>query len=169
MEDYYYGCLFCRSGTEESVAEKLNRDFDGIEAIAINKLRMRRYNGERHEEKAILLPGYIFFRTCDEDFPLHRLTQETDAYRLLKYGDSEWRLRGGDLAFAADMFERDGVVGFSKVYMENRRIVVKEGFLKGREAQIDKVNHRAQTARVTSLINGVHVSMWVGYDLIEDG
>ena len=59
-----YGCLFCRTGSENRVAEYINSRLDGAEAIAPQRLRRKTVQGQPIEDSVLLLPSYVFFRIC---------------------------------------------------------------------------------------------------------
>lgn len=161
-----YGCLFCRSGAEKTIAEDINRRFEGITAVVPEKARYRRVGGTAYKEMTVLIPGYIFFQ-ADEDFPVMRLLGRDTVYRVLSYEDYDWHLRGTDRLFAEKMFEYHGYIDFSKAYYEGDRIRIIDGFLGGQEAQITRVNRRAQTAQLRLQVQDKELSIWLGFELIE--
>lgn len=76
MDDklWRYGCLFCRTGRETSVANYVNQAMTEIEAVAPMRIRRKTVAGKIIEDKMQLLPGYIFFRTKSDE-QLSRLTR----------------------------------------------------------------------------------------------
>lgn len=162
-----FGCLFCRTGSEQRIAEELNSQYEGIQLLVPVKMRYRRISGIAHEESAVLFPGYIFFKvnTCFEAF---RFVKHRDVYKLLCQPNGDWRLVGSDKSLVQTLFERLGVIGFSKAYFEGNRIRVTEGFLKECCGQIVRVNRRARTAQIRLQLREKELLVWLGYELIED-
>ena len=162
-----YGCLFCKTGGEVRLAEKIGNMYTGIEAIVPQKLRYYRYAGQRNEEKVLLFPSYIFIKT-NETFALFSLSAIPDVYRILSCADGCWHLSGNDEAFAKVLFDCGGCVGFSKAHYVGERISISEGFLKGREGDIVRVNRKAGTAQVKVILDGKVFMVWCGLDF-QDG
>ena len=83
------GCLFCKSGREDDVVQKLRFWFPDIRWMSPAKTRYRRVGGEAREERVALLPGYVFFETAEE-LPTRQLKRPGDVYKLLTYDDGDW-------------------------------------------------------------------------------
>lgn len=161
-----YGCVYCRTGAEEQLVRDIKISCPDVTALNPTKLRYRRVNGKPVEEKAALFPGYIFLRLPD-DFPLYHLTRNGLLYKVLRDSDNDWRLSGADRAFAEKLFDADGVLGFSKAFYEGDHIHIVDGPLKELEGNIVRVNHRKRTAQVQLNIQGMDMSVWLGFELID--
>lgn len=161
------GCLFCRSGRETEVIQRLELLLPDVRWISPAKTRYRRTGGEAREERVTLLPGYIFFQTAEE-LPVRLIRRPDNVYKVLTYGDGEWRLHGADDLFARMLFETDGVIGMSKAYYdEGDRIRITDGFMKEYEGSIIRVNRRAKTAEIRIPFQDKLLSLWLGFELIE--
>ena len=162
-----HGCLFCKSGSESEIVRKFEFLFPGSRAIVPLKTRYRRMGGEAREEDVPMLPGYVFFET-EQDLNLRKLLRTQSVYRLLCYGDGDWRLHGSDDQFAALLFGMNGNIGISKAfYDEGERIRVIDGLMKEYEGFIIRVNRRARTAEIRIPFQDKQVSMWLGFELID--
>lgn len=161
-ESMAYGCLFCRSGSEERIIEELKNSFPAISCISPKRERVRR-QGEK--EIVTLFPGYIIFRTnIETDFQI--LTKKTDVYRLLRYPSGSWELRGSDLDIAMVLFEMGGIVGLSKARFEGNDVRIISGPLfKYRESIVD-INKRSKTAIVEIVFQGKKVLVWLGFEIV---
>lgn len=164
--EYDYGCVFCRTGKENSVAESLENEILGCRTIVPEKLRYRRTHGVAIEEKIKLFPGYVFFR-ANKNCEIRKIFGHQFIYRILKNADGDWKLEGTDKEIVQRFFKFNGILGFSKVYYEGGKIRVIEGFLKDFEGRIVRVNHRAKTAQIKILIQDKAFSLWTGFELIE--
>lgn len=162
-----YACIYCRTGGEEQLVRDLQMSRPEVTAMNPTKLRYRRVNGKPISEKVALFPGYIFLR-LPGDYPTHRLKLSGLLYKLLRDSDNDWRLSGADRAFAEKLFDTDGVLGFSKAYYEGDRIRIVDGPLKALEGSIIRVNHRKRTAQVQLSIQGMDMSVWLGFELMEN-
>ena len=79
-----YGCLFCRTGAETTLAGYIHQTITNVEAVAPTRTRRKTVAGKAIEDQVQLLPGYIFFRT-ESDEPIPRLTRITNVLELLEY------------------------------------------------------------------------------------
>ena len=57
-----YGCLFCRTGSEVTIAGYINQTINDVEAVAPTRIRRKTVAGKIVKDQVQLLPGYIFFR-----------------------------------------------------------------------------------------------------------
>lgn len=57
-----YGCLFCMTGKEQSVAERIQATCPDVRAITMRKIKYRVCKKARRTEEVIVLPSYVFFR-----------------------------------------------------------------------------------------------------------
>lgn len=125
--DRSYGCLFCRTGREETTANELKRLFPEIEIIVPVKSRYWRHGGVAREEHVVLFPGYIFFQV-DNTFDVFVFAKCNNVYSLLKAPSGDWRIRNEDRKIVEKLFASKGVIGFSKAYFEGNRIrIIQEG------------------------------------------
>jgi len=165
-ETRYRGCLFCRTGREKNVIRQLDCLLPHSRSVSPVKLRLRREGGAAREETVPLLPGYVFFETC-EDLPRREILGMEDVLKLLTYADGDWRLHGSDDQFAGMLFRHDGKIALSQAFFdEGDRIRIVDGFMKEYEGSIIRVNRRARTAEVRIPFQDKQISMWIGYELI---
>lgn len=162
-----YGCLFCRTGNELQIGRAIERDNENIQTLFAEKLRKRRIQRAYVEEREPLFPGYLFFRTS-ADFEAQSLSQKPDVYRLLYSESGDWRLYGSDERFAQNLFEENGLLGFSRAYYEGDRIRIVDGPLKAYEGRIIRVNRRTCTAQVRLSMCGRETCIWLGFELMEE-
>lgn len=154
-----YGCLFCRTGREASVADYINQTMNNIEAVAPMRTRCKTVAGMAIEDK-VQLPGYIFFRT-ENDAQLPRLTRITNVLKLLEYDNLSWELTGSDREFAEFLFANT-LLQPPHVTFINGRLHFEDGFLYGHDDAVLRVNRRKRTAEVQLEIEGL--AFWIGYD-----
>ena len=169
--DKEYGCIFCITGREFAVAQRLEKAISGLKAISPVKLRYRRMDGVAHEEKVILFPGYVFFEVqAGSDVEIRTIYIDQDVFKVL-YDDDEkkdWRLVDPDKSIVKQFFDMNGVIGFSEAYFdEGDRIHIVKGFLKEHEGKIRRVNRRAKTAEIMVQFNNKTISIWVGFEEIK--
>lgn len=173
------GCFFCKSGKEAEVVRFFNATFPEGRAVAPTRTRYRRTREAAVEEKATLLPGYVFFQVTEAEAPspdgrdaallaLWQFSRIDSVLKLLRYADGGWRLHGSDDLFARMLFETDGNIGVSQAYFDKgNRIRIVDGFLKDYEGDITSVNRKMKTVEVRIDLQGKTVRMRLGYELVE--
>lgn len=154
-----YGCLFCRTGAEATIAGYINQTITDVEAVAPPRTRRKTVAGKVIEDQVQLLPGYIFFRTkTDEQLPL--LTRITNVLKLLEYDNCNWELTGGDKEFAEFLFDT-GLLKPPHVTFIDGKLHFEYGFLYGHDDAVLRVNRRKKTAEVRLGID--RLAFWIGY------
>ena len=155
-----YGCLFCRTGAEATIASYINQTITNVEAVAPTRTRRKTVAGKTVEDHAQLLPGYIFFRTeTDEQAP--QLTRITNVLKLLEYDNLSWELTGSDREFAEFLFDNDLLQPPHVSFIEGK-LHFEDGFLYGHDDAVLRVNRRKKTAEVRLEID--RLTFWIGYD-----
>lgn len=154
-----YGCLFCRTGAEATIAGYINQTITAVEAVAPTRLRRKTVAGRAVEDQVQLLPGYLFFRTeSDESLPL--LTRITYVLKLLEYDNLSWELTSGDREFAEFLFDND-LLQSPHVTFSNGKLHFEDGFLYRHDDAVLRVNRRKKTAEVRLKID--QLAFWIGY------
>lgn len=168
QDDKEYGCIFCITGREFAVAQRLEKAIPGLKAISPVKLRYRRMEGVAHEERVILFPGYVFFEVqAGSDVEIRTIYIDQDVFKVLYVDDEkkDWRLVDPDKSVAKQFFDMNGVIGFSKAYFdESAKIHILSGFLKDYEGRISRVNRRAKTAEIRIQVHGKVFFLWLGFE-----
>ena len=155
-----YGCLFCRTGAEATIAGYINQTITDVEAVAPTRTRRKTVAGKAVEDQVQLLPGYIFFRT-ESDEPLPRLARITNVLNLLEYDNLSWELTGGDREFAEFLFDND-LLQPPRVTFIDGRMHFENGFLYGYDDAVLCVNRRKKTAEVRLGID--RLAFWIRYN-----
>ena len=154
-----YGCLFCRTGAEATIAGYINQTITDVEAVAPTRTRRKTVAGKAIEDQVQLLPGYIFFR-AESDEPLPLLTRITNVLKLLEYDNLSWELTGGDREFAEFLFDND-LLQSPHVSFIDGKLHFEDGFLYGHDDVVLRVNRRKRTAEVRLGIN--RLAFWISY------
>ena len=153
-----YGCLFCRTGAEATIAYYINQSIPDVEAVAPTRTRRKTVAGKVIEDQTQLLPGYIFFRTkTDEQLSL--LTRITNVLKLLEYDNLSWELTGGDREFAEFLFDND--LFQPHVTFIDGKLHFEDGFLYGHDDAVLRVNRRKKTTEIRLEID--RLAFWIGY------
>lgn len=161
-----YGCLFCLTGREETVAERIRVNCPGIHAVTMRKMKYRTSRGVKSSEESLLLPGYVFFRARADANPMCDLPK-IDVIRILTTDVGEWRLCGGDRRFAEWLFQYDGLLDFSRAYREGERIRIIAGPLKDMEGKIARIDKRGRSGQIIVDFHDRPIAIWLGFELVD--
>lgn len=154
-----YGCLFCRTGAEATIAGYINQTITDVEAVAPTRTRRKTVAGKVIEDQTQLLPGYIFFRT-ESGKQIPRLARITNVLKLLEYDDFSWEMTGGDREFAEFLFDND-LFQPPHVTFINGKLHFEDGFLYGHDDAVLRMNRRKRAAEVRLGID--RLAFWIGY------
>ncbi|MDR0374885.1 MAG: hypothetical protein LBH85_04100, partial [Treponema sp.] len=158
-------CLACFSGHERTVEDFIKQS--GYKVISAIAERHVVKHGKRCKEFRSLLPGYVFM-VSDESPAWDVLIRFRYISRLLRYGDGNMCLRGGDLKFAHWLQRHNGVIETSKVVQEGARIKIISGPLMEYEGKIVKVNKRQKCVAVQIVSEKIPCTIWLSFDFIEE-
>ena len=106
-----YGCLFCMTGKEQSVSERVQAACPGVRAITMRKIKYRVCKKVKRTEEVIVLPGYVFFQAPSYIKPVLVFPKQ-NVIRIL-FMEGGWWLRGTDEQFTRWLFRYDGLLSLS--------------------------------------------------------
>ena len=130
-----YGCLFCRTGAEATIAGYINQTITNVEAVAPTRTRRKMVAG-----KAV--------------------TRIINVLKLLEYDNLNWELTGGDREFAELLFDND-LFQMPHVTFIDGKLHFEDGFLYGYDDAVLCVNRRKKTAEIRLEID--RLAFWIGY------
>jgi len=164
-DEVFYGCVFCRTTREKSVALALEELSLGIKATAVSQLKHKSELGRKFTELSVLLPGYVFFQS-EVDFPTDAI-HVPNVIRLLKNIEGTWHLRGSDRSFAEFVFEHNGILGLSKVRNLGEKVTITDGPLKSMEGKIIKIDRRNRNGLVELQFDDRIWRVWLAFEYVE--
>lgn len=167
LPEYVMGCIFCKTGSEESAARLLNTTPRMQQAFVPKKVEHRSQNGVKSTVEKVIFPGYIFFLAEESWTPTLTMYHADYILRLLRQ-DGSWHLKGEDEALARWLLKHDGLLDVSKAYQEGTRVVIKSGPLKELEGIITKVDRHNRNGQVTLNLFGRETSVWLAFELIKE-
>lgn len=161
-----YGCLFCKTGKEQSVAEQIQTTCPNVRATTMRQLKYRTCKKVKTQEEAILLPSYVFFEAPSFMEPSIEFPTQ-NVIRILSMDNGIWQLQGEDERFVRWIFQYDGLLGFSKAYKAGDRIRIISGPLKDMEGKIRRVDKRGMSGQVILSFYGKDIPVWLGFELVR--
>jgi len=161
-----YGCIFCKTGKENSVAEAIESMEGIVRARAVKQTKRYTQRGIVSLEDHIVIKGCVFFE-ANEKVAFQNLLLIEGFLSVLTDGTGDWCLGGDDLTYAKIVMKYDGIIGLSKVYKIGDDIQIVEGPLKDFEGQITKIDRRNRSGQVTLHFNNQSKKVWLCFDIIQ--
>lgn len=165
--EYALGCIFCKTGSEESAVRLLNATPRMHFAFVPKKVEHHSEKGVKSTVKKVLFPGYVFFQAEKSWTPTLTMYHADYILRLLR-SDNGWQLQGDDEALVKWLMNHDGLLDMSKAYREGTRVVIKSGPLKELEGIITKVDRHNRNGQVTLDLFGRKTNVWLAFEVVEE-
>lgn len=162
-----YGCLFCITGKEKGVAERIQTSCPDVRATTMRQLKYRTCKKAKTREEEILFPGYVFFEAPSDMKPSIEFPTQ-NVIRILLLDREIWQLQGEDERFVKWLFQYNGLLGFSQAYKEGDQIRIISGPLKDMEGKIKRVDKRGMSGQVILAFQGRYISVWLGFEMITN-
>lgn len=167
--DWY--SLFVITGKEEYVEDWLRIHFKDSLPSMISLIPKRRLT-ERKAGKVNyvvkkMFPGYILINaemTVDTYYILKKIP---NLVRILNSGEYYTKIPQEEIMCLQRLLGKGDVIDFSKVYLENSRVVVKSGPLQGMEGIIKTVNKRKNRAKILVPFMGLVKEIDVGIEVLN--
>lgn len=157
-------------GTEiENLGREKNENSTGIiERCFIPRYEeSKRYKGEWHKKTKILFPGYVFVVSSNVRQLFSGLKSVIGMTKLLGNGDAIVPLTLEETDFLLQFGGKDQVVKLSEGIIENDRVIVTNGPLKGYEGLICKVDRHKKMAWLEMMMFGRLQKIEVGLEIVE--
>jgi transcriptional antiterminator NusG len=167
MNDPYYGCVFCKTGSEQTVAHMLSQKGEGMQALAVTQYKHKSKNGIKTIEESILLPGYVFFQCENAELSFSFLYTIADVIRLLRSPSGDWRIANDDCQFIKWVFQNEGIISVSKAYSLGDKVRILSGPLKDLEGNIIRIDRRSRNGMVEIRIHDKAFHVWLAFEVVD--
>ena len=158
-----------RTGTEEEIQRQCENIIDKniLEKSFIPKYEQeRKYQGEWHTELKVLFPGYVFLVSGEKEKLFFELKRIIGLTKLLGTGETIVPLTDEEVNFLLRLGGEEQTVEMSEGIIENDRVVVISGPLKGNEGLIRKIDRHKRKAWLEIEMFGRTVEMQVGLEVV---
>ncbi len=158
-----------RTGMEETIRQQCERVIEKqiLEHCFIPYCeQMKKYQGEWHKEKKILFPGYVFLVSGDQEQLYQGLKKVIGLTKLIGTGREVVPLAEDEVDFLLEFGKEEQIVAMSEGIIEDDRIVVTSGPLKGHEGMIRKVDRHKRRAYLEVEMFGRKIETWVGLEIV---
>ncbi len=160
-------CLFCRTGQEQAIADRINEEYTQLQAIAPTKVLPEKLKGQWRNRPKTLLPGYIFLYT-DDEVP-HDLRHKTNhTYRLLEYERGVRTLIGPDADYAMWLLRHQGQIQPSRILAIGEHVKVIDGPLMDFQGRIKKMDRHKRRIWVEFDFDSQKRTISIGAEYLSD-
>lgn len=128
---------------------------------------VKRYLGSWHRKKKLLFPGYVFLISPDPEKLYRELKHVIGLTKLLKTGSQIVPLKEEEVEFLLELGGEGQFVELSKGILENEKVVVLEGPLKGMEGLIQKIDRHKRLAWLEMEMFGRKTRFEVGLEIVR--
>ena len=138
-------CIFCKSGSEDSIVAQISNLGSGIRAIAPIRVVLEKRKGKWESTERPLIDGYVFIY-IEDDKSIDYFRDLIGVYKVLEYESGDRELRGADYEYALWIYRHDGRIEPSKALTEGGQVKIIDGPLmsiEGKIIRIDKHKRRA--------------------------
>ncbi|PWU67368.1 antiterminator LoaP [Gracilibacillus dipsosauri] len=174
--DWY--ALFVESGKEEEVQKNLKLNFDNtiLDSVIPKRKIPERRSGKVYHVKRYLFPGYVLVKTNMNSYIYHKIKKIPNFYRLVNRGgyyskntgETFTKIDEEEIIPLLKLLSKDDIIDFSKVYIENSKVLVKSGPLKGMEGIIRKIDKRKNRAKILLNFMGREKTIDVGIEVLSN-
>lgn len=158
-----------RTGTEEEIQRQCETIIDKsiLEKSFVPKYEQeRKYQGKWHTELKVLFPGYVFLVSDEKENLFFELKRIMGLTKLLGTGETIVPLTNEEVNFLLRLGGEEQTVEMSEGIIENDRVMVTSGPLKGNEGLIRKIDRHKRKAWLEIEMFGRTVEMQVGLEVV---
>ena len=168
-EDFQCACIFCKTGSEQSVARAIMRLYPALYAQPVRQVKHQSVKGIKTLKEHMLLPGYVFISVPRDDsgINLYNCARLPDVYRLLTDSEGHWALWGSDERFARWVINNRGIIGLSRAYKAGDKVRMLSGPLKEMEGNIIKIDRRGRNGLIEVTFDGHTKQFWLAFEYTE--
>jgi transcription antitermination factor NusG len=174
MTDSNTYCLFCRSGQEGHVIQRLSDMGYATLAPRVKHWKGGQGNGASGERR-LLLPGYVFFERdpssglpegADPDW--NSIRRISGVIRILEYQNGQRALRDSDLSFVRWLRSLGSMVEMSLAIRVGTKVNFITGPLREMQGQVVSVNTKRKVAAVRfGGGDSLFKTVWCSFDYVE--
>lgn len=159
-----------KTGQEEPMrqrVEKMLPDSSYEDCKILYYVKKKKYQGEWHEERERLLPGYMFLITDNPEPVSEALGRMTEFTRLLGTGSSFCPIRPEEEELLNKLTNGKDEIGMSYGVIEKGILKVRSGVLTGMESRIKKIDRHKRKGFISMRLDDQEKLVGVGLEITE--
>ncbi|SCY70097.1 antiterminator LoaP [Alkaliphilus peptidifermentans] len=161
--------IFVKTGEEDVVGQYIHYHFHQSEYnLIIPKKKMNeRREGKLYSVVKTLFPGYVFINIEMSVNMYYIINQIPKVYKILNNSCEFYsKINNAEIEPILRLIPENNIIDYSKVFMENSKIHVESGPLKGFEGLIKKIDKRKSRAKIALNFMGSEKLVELGIELI---
>lgn len=162
----YAYCLFCETQRCKLIASMLEMRDPALRAFSPQIVKRQRKQGKNLDVRFDLLPGYVFVFAGEKLIDFSILHGISGIVRRIGNAEDGFALTGGDLDFAMNLYEKNGLVGQVTLFKNGETVELSDPLFNGCQGKITQIDYRKQRARVDYQFAGMGCFTWVAFDMI---
>ncbi len=172
MNDKTWHVLFVRGGKEELVKNQINK-YQEINAFLPKVVKVYKRNNKVIKEEKLLFRNYVFIQTVLDYKKFHELLQINikpiqGFLKVLQHKEAQLEtLHPHEKEFLIKFTNEDFVLEESIGFIENDKVIITEGPLKGHETMIKKIDRHKRTALISLSLFGLEQDVVVGLEVVR--
>ena len=160
--------VFVETGKEENIQKWLSFHFskDILHSLVPKRRLTIKNNGKTYKILKKLFPGYVFVCTEMDIDKYKKIRSIPKLIRILNTGTYYTKIDEREMDIILKLVGNDDIVDYSKIFIENSRVCVKDGPLCGMEGIIRKVDKHKNRARIELNFMGELRTIDVGVEIL---
>jgi len=160
--------LFCKTGQEDKVKERLEYRLKDKFDIIVPKRRLReRRAGEWRFVTRVLFPGYVLVHGDINELEYYSFKGVPGILKLLRTGMDVASIEPHEMQVLGNLICNGEIIGFSKVMVEGKKVNIIDGPLLNMEGYIESINHRKGRAKVRLNFLGEPRTVELGVEVLR--
>lgn len=159
-----------RTGTEENIRLQCQKymSSDVLKDCFIPYFEEKKHiQGKWKIQKRILFPGYVFLDAAESEQLSRKLKKISGLTKLLGTGDEVVPLTEEEVSFLMAFGGDEQIVKMSEGIIENAKVIILSGPLKGKEGYIKKIDRHKRKAFLEMSLFGRMQRIQVGLEILS--
>ena len=166
LDNWY--ALFCKTGDEENVKERLEYRLEDSFKVIVPKRRLReRRRGNWAFVTRALFPGYVLVQGNMDANEYYEFKGVPGLLKLIRTGADFAKIEPHEMEVLGRLICNDEIIGLSQLLVEGKNITVVDGPLVSLEGYIESINHRKGRAKVRLNFLGEPRSVELGVEILR--
>ncbi|MCX7920823.1 MAG: antiterminator LoaP [Clostridia bacterium] len=160
--------VFVETSKEEDVQKWLEFHFnkESLQSLVPKRKLKEKRSGKSYSVIKKLFPGYVFIRTSMDLDKYRIITSVPRLLRILNTGTYYSQIEDEEMSLILKLVGEDSIIDYSRIFIENSRVLVKDGPLYGIEGIIKKINKHTNRAKVQLNFMGEPRFVDVGIEIL---
>lgn len=159
--------LFVETDKEETVSKYIKNQLgDCIRTLIPKRMIPEKRNGVWFDIEKKLFPGYIFILTYMDNVKYYALKQIPHVIKLLTQAPDYDHIKQSEISIILHLTNNNGIIEYSKIYVQNSTVTIIDGPLKGYKGLIKKIDKHSKRIKIQINLMGEPRLVDLGMELV---